>query len=368
MLTEQFNSNGFVHLKDFLDNDNCKQLVQALKDIVASGKTTKDVQCPKSEAIHGHPTFDSLLEQLIPQFEFVSGKRLYPTYAYARLYRRGEKLEIHRDREACEISATLTLGFEGTPWDIYMGDEADGSDGVGITMKAGDAVLYRGCDKYHWRDEFEGEWQAQVFLHYVDADGANANQKFDGRGSLSHNKKEESLFFWSLPDAFPVESLLRIIQNTEGVEGVDGEIGGDKRVVNKDIRDVKRIQMPWYKGVGATMAGIALQANQEMWKFDIKGSDQCEFLRYTKEGRYTGHIDTILNRNEVCRKLTTLLFLNDDFEGGKLFLQISDKKFYPPQEPGSVLVFPSFILHGVEPVTKGVRRSIVTWMVGDWFK
>jgi predicted 2-oxoglutarate/Fe(II)-dependent dioxygenase YbiX len=32
------------------------------------------------------------------------------------------------------------------------------------------------------------------------------------------------------------------------------------------------------------------------------------------------------------------------------------------------LIFPSFILHGVEPVTSGIRRSIVSWMIGPWFK
>jgi hypothetical protein len=33
-------------------------------------------------------------------------------------------------------------------------------------------------------NKFEGEWQAQVFLHYVDANGEHTDQKFDGRESL----------------------------------------------------------------------------------------------------------------------------------------------------------------------------------------
>jgi len=63
-----------------------------------------------------------------------------------------------------------------------------------------------------------------------------------------------------------------------------------------------------------------------------------------------------------------LVFLNDDFEGGRLFLQNGHEKIYPPQKAGTALVFPSFILHGVEPVTSGIRRSVVTWLVGPWFK
>jgi hypothetical protein len=55
----------------------------------------------------------NLLEDLLPHFEKACGKRLYPTYSYARLYKPGEELKKHKDRPACEISATITLGFEG---------------------------------------------------------------------------------------------------------------------------------------------------------------------------------------------------------------------------------------------------------------
>jgi hypothetical protein len=42
-------------------------------------------------------------------------------------------------------------------------------------MNVGDAVIYRGCEMYHWREKYiEGQWQAQVFIHYVDQDGSYA--------------------------------------------------------------------------------------------------------------------------------------------------------------------------------------------------
>ena len=121
--------------------------------------------------------------------------------------------------------------------------------------------------------------------------------------------------------------------------------------------------------MAATMAGAALSANQQAWKFDVTHANQCDYLKYDVEGHYKAHVDTFINPEEKeCRKLTVLAFLNDDFEGGRLFLQNGHEKIYPPQKPGTILVFPSFMLHGVEPVTKGIRRSIVTWMVGPWFK
>jgi hypothetical protein len=35
-------------------------------------------------------------------------------------------------------------------------------------MNPGDAVVYRGIDCPHWREAFNGEFAAQVFMNYVD--------------------------------------------------------------------------------------------------------------------------------------------------------------------------------------------------------
>jgi predicted 2-oxoglutarate/Fe(II)-dependent dioxygenase YbiX len=361
---------GYVHLPGFLDEENCVQLTEELKTLVAKGATTKDDQCPKSQAVHGAPVFDSLLEQLLPNFEYASGKRLHPTYAYARLYAPGEELVIHTDRPACEISATLTLGFDGDVWPIFMGD-AGGANASKIEMAVGDAVLYRGMDKHHWREPYkEGQWQAQVFLHYVDADGPHAEWKYDKRPKLNHHTDPDYTYF-SLPDAMTPDSCRKLIESLEAqVQGEDAQIGmGADGVVNKEIRDVKRVTLPSYRGIGATMLGIGMAANHQAWKFDVTHSNQTDYLKYDEAGHYHAHVDTFMKPGDPeCRKLTVLVFLNDDFEGGRLFIQNGHEKIYPPQSAGTALVFPSFLVHGVEPVTKGIRRSVVTWLVGPWFK
>jgi PKHD-type hydroxylase len=89
---------------------------------------------------------------------------------------------------------------------------------------------------------------------------------------------------------------------------------------------------------------------------------------YDVKGKYETHVDTFHARSNETRKLTILVFLNDDFEGGKFYLSVEHNRIYPPQGKGTVIVFPSFMPHGVEPVTKGMRYSIVTWMVGPYFK
>jgi predicted 2-oxoglutarate/Fe(II)-dependent dioxygenase YbiX len=359
-------------LPDFLDKENCAQLTAELKKLVAAKQTTQDVQCPKSEAIHGAQVFDSLLVQLLPNFELASGKRLLPTYSYARLYAPGDELKNHTDRESCEISATVTLGFDGDVWPIYMGDSMEKDNASEIKMGVGDAVLYRGMDKHHWREVYtEGKWQAQVFLHYVDADGPHKDHIYDKRGKLNLPKPEpENFRHWIYTDIFTPEAC-DIIVKTYTQEFVKTEppvIGSGTGTIDTSIRNVERVMLPVYKDIGGRLAAAGFAANNRAWKFNVTHANQGEFLKYPAGGRYTAHVDTFLNPNEECRKLTVLTFLNDDFEGGKFFIQDGHEKYYPPQAKGTVIVFPSFLLHGVEDITKGTRYSAVCWLVGPFFK
>jgi hypothetical protein len=376
MTAQQFKDNGYVHLKDVLHKDSCKKLSKELKRLVEAKKTIKDDQCPLSEAIHGEVVFDKLLEDLLPHFEKASGLKLFPTYSYARLYALGEELKNHRDREACEISVSITLGFEGDVWPIFMCANEDKSQATEVKMEIGDAVMYRGCDLYHWREAYkEGQWQAQVFLHYVDQDGPHAEWKYDKRELLGVSKTIEDQIK-SFDDCYKVDNAIsegfckKLIEEYAKPE-IKKElpyIGGGIKHINLDIRNVQRLQLPLYAGIGATLSSIGLQVNHEIWKYNITHSNQSEFLMYDNTGKYETHVDTFHAILEETRKLTVLAFLNDDFEGGKFYIQNSFKRLYPQQTPGTVLVFPSFMPHGVEPITKGIRYSVVTWMVGPYFK
>jgi predicted 2-oxoglutarate/Fe(II)-dependent dioxygenase YbiX len=363
-----FDVQKYVHLKDFLHRDSCNELTAELKKLVAQKQTTQDVQCPLSEAIHGAMVFDKLLVDLLPNFEFASGRKLHPTYSYARLYAPGDELVNHTDRESCEISATITLGFDGDVWPIYMGDDINKSNASEIRMDVGDAVLYQGMTKHHWREKYtEGNWQAQVFLHYVDANGKYADWKFDKRPSLNLPQEVPQEYQqWVYTDILTPDACDKIIAAYDPLDKLPPVIGaGD---VNQDIRNVERVMLPVYKDIGGRLAAAGLAANNRAWKFDITHSNQAEFLKYPAGGRYTTHIDTFMNPEGECRKLTVLAFLNDDFEGGKFYLQIAHEKFYPPQEKGTVIVFPSFMPHGVEDIISGTRYSVVCWMVGKFFR
>jgi len=131
------------------------------------GRFAKDEQCPLSYSVYNDEMLRYLLEEFRPGLSALLRTELTETYCYARIYQPGEVLAPHRDRHACEISATLALGYDGEPWPIHF-ETADAP----VRLEVGDLALYRGHDLTHWREPYtQGSWQAQVFLHYVDARG-----------------------------------------------------------------------------------------------------------------------------------------------------------------------------------------------------
>jgi PKHD-type hydroxylase len=170
-------------------------------------------------------------------------------------------------------------------------------------------------------------------------------------------------------DAF-CEKLIQEYSKPE-VEKVQPFIGqgqDPEKNINLDIRNVLRLLLPLHAGIGATLTSVGLNINHQYWKYHITHSNQAEFLMYDVKGKYEAHTDTFHVVSDETRKVSCLAILNNDFEGGKFFIQNGHDKIYPPQEKGDIIVFPSFMLHGVEPVTKGQRFTVITWLVGPYFK
>ena len=378
--SEIFQKNQYIYCPELLTLEIAEDHVQGIQKLIDEGHSTQDEQCPLSHSIGHNPLLDSLLEQLTPIISEVTGKKLHPTYAYARKYSPGDELKIHKDRPACEISATINLGFKGEQWPIYVGHKEDKSDSKKIDMNIGDGVIYKGCEVFHWREKYtEGEWQFQVFVHYVDAEGPNKEWKYDKRKSLSHHNSQEnrngdythiSGDYTHISKAFSSESCDKIIKQCEKQNLEETSIGSKSQTIDKTIRDTKRIVLPNDISIGATLTGIGFQANAYKWKFDVTKSNQTEFLKYDKNGHFSSHVDTFLESfdNKETRKISIILILNNEFEGGKFWIQIGVNKVYPKQDKGDIIIFPSFLLHGVEPITSGIRRSMITWLVGPYFK
>lgn len=120
------------------------------------------------------------------------------------------------------------------------------------------------------------------------------------------------------------------------------------------------------------VAGIVTDLNNKFFNFDISGLNEgFQFTNYTSLSlgdKYEKHIDKGYNR--PVRKLSLSIQLTDpkEYEGGELFLYESEKGQKMSKEQGDLILFPSYLLHEVKPVTKGERNSLVAWITGRQFR
>ena len=153
------------------------------------------------------------------------------------------------------------------------------------------------------------------------------------------------------------------------------------KVINKEIRntdswvfnDCSYSNAHWKNFLNHTLANVYHAYRENL---DLKSQVNCkditsiEALKYEEGGFFKIHHD---HHYLAPRTLSMILFLNNDYEGGELIFDGLGKDadgediVYYPKTPGTIVFFPSFLIHGVKPVTKGQRYSIVTWFHGPPF-
>jgi PKHD-type hydroxylase len=70
------------------------------------------------------------------------------------------------------------------------------------------------------------------------------------------------------------------------------------------------------------------------------------------------------------RKLTSVILLTDpsEYEGGALSLLIYPELIDIPKTRGTMVVFPSWLLHQVSPVENGIRQTLNVGFYGPPFR
>ena len=172
--------------------------------------------------------------------------------------------------------------------------------------------------------------------------------------------------FWN--EAFTKEECEKIIQIAKNKGLVKGKTMG-----NSDVRKSKvswlypSDNMEW---VFRRVTDIVLNLNKQFFNFDIFGLNEgFQFTNYiAPSNKYGKHIDKI--NNGLVRKLSLSIQLTDpkEYEGGELFLYENKNGDEMKKEQGTLILFPSYVLHEIKPVTKGERNSLVTWVTGNQFK
>jgi PKHD-type hydroxylase len=115
---------------------------------------------------------------------------------------------------------------------------------------------------------------------------------------------------------------------------------------------------------------MVLDLNERFFNFDIFGLNEgFQFTNYkAPSNKYGKHVDR--SSDLIVRKLSISIQLTDpkEYEGGELYLYEDDKGVLMDKKQGTLIMFPSYVLHEVKPVTKGERNSLVTWVTGNQFK
>lgn len=108
--------------------------------------------------------------------------------------------------------------------------------------------------------------------------------------------------------------------------------------------------------------------NNQLWRFELSGAEPMQFAAYGVEQHYDWHMDLWANKPKNARKLSVSVQLNasEEYEGGSFEIdQSGAPNALGPRSKGAMILFPSYVLHRVQPVTGGIRYSLVTWFVGD---
>jgi len=189
-----FEKYGYMVIRGIYDPTEFQELPPKERGQISYyGKVNKFSHDPLEKQVNGslarysHPKFKYAHSQIRLKLEKILGQELYNTYYYDRFYFAGQRLYRHTDRDACEISLTYQISSNTKKsWGICF--ETPQGDEKYVELQNGDAVLYKGCERDHWREKLpsnynwyqrklkeDDTYHHQVFFHYVLANGFRAH-------------------------------------------------------------------------------------------------------------------------------------------------------------------------------------------------
>lgn len=179
-------------------------------------------------------------------------------------------------------------------------------------------------------------------------------------------------YYW-YRDGFNKNELDKIYNDLNDVPFQEATTFGssDKKVRSSRIKWIPmNDQWNW---LYTKLVNMAKDANGQMWNFDLYSApEQIQYTEYLAEdeGHYTWHQDIGPGMGSH-RKISITVQLSDadEYEGGDLEMWKGGETLQQaPRGAGVVFIFPSYMMHRVTPVTKGLRRSFVLWVGGNQYK
>jgi PKHD-type hydroxylase len=185
--------------------------------------------------------------------------------------------------------------------------------------------------------------------------------------------------YYKFIKVIPVPLLNYLVNIIDEQKLEDGEIGRNMEsgeLSSMIVKDTRRAKVGWlpktdeFLEIYKLLFELLHKCNSEFYHFHL--SEIIERIQYTvynssDQGHYDWHLDTGPGK-QPNRKLSLVCHLSDpnEYEGGELQIH-TGKIATPEREKGTVIIFPSYLLHRVTPVTKGIRRTLVMWVNGPSF-
>jgi PKHD-type hydroxylase len=180
--------------------------------------------------------------------------------------------------------------------------------------------------------------------------------------------------FATCSDGFTEDQLAEIRRYGDASLEKAGVAGGVRETVANE--ELRQSTIAWIAGKPETwwiydrISQIARASNGQYFEFDLWGI--VDDIQYTVYDGGDSHYDWHIDKGSLVapRKLSLVVQLSepDEYQGGDLQLMFAEKPFTCERRKGMIYVFPSWILHRVTPVTAGIRRSLVAWIVGNKFR
>lgn len=175
------------------------------------------------------------------------------------------------------------------------------------------------------------------------------------------------------------EDINLLLARPEWLNLQEGCVGGShsNSMVNEAIRSSKIAWLGLDKDsaqIWEKLANAVAEVNARYFHFDLTGfyePMQLSFYTEHKQGHYNWHTDASPTDRHAPRKLSLAMLLSDpsEFEGGEFQVKTSTDEVQTLEcVKGRAWFFPSYTLHRVAPVTKGIRRSLVLWIGGPAFR
>ena len=181
-------------------------------------------------------------------------------------------------------------------------------------------------------------------------------------------------YYW-FKEGFSKKELDKIYSDIEKVPFQDATILGS---TGKSPKEVRSSRIKWiprneqWNWLYTKLINMSTEANS-LWSFDLVSAD--ELIQYTEylaedNGHYTWHQD-IGPGMASLRKVSLTVQLSEptEYEGGDLEISQGGTSIIKTERgAGVVMIFPSYMMHRVTPVTKGKRRSFVLWVGGQHYR